>query len=173
MSVNTATYYNTYKNTFYGDRIPDEVDDISDDDKDYAPYIHIHQGAVLTNKEEVGDALKPRQVALYTSGYARWYVEGECSGTTGLYMKSGDVTLKNATISSSFEGTATNNSGQTIGVSGQGNAVVVESNDHYSGHISLNIEGDTKVETPITHPTIPTMRVIVGPSIYLSSLGFS
>ena len=142
------SYYNTYKNTFYGGKIPAEVADISDNDKNYAPYIHIYDGAQLTNKEGVNENLKPKQVALYTSGYARWYVEGECSGTTGLYMKSGDVTLKNATISSSFEGTATNNSGQTIGVSGQGNAVVVESNDHYSGHISLNIEGDTKVTTP-------------------------
>ena len=145
-----GSYYNTYKNTFYSNKIENgEVADISDNDKNYAPYIYIHPEAMLTNDATVSDALlKSAQVALYTSGYARWYVEGECSGTTGLYMKSGDVTLKNATISSSFEGTATNNSGQKIGVSGQGNAVVVESNDHYSGHISLNIEGDTKVETP-------------------------
>lgn len=143
------TYYDANKETYYG---AGTTVTMQETDINYSPYIYIHDKALLENTEVSNSLIKNGQVALYTSGYARWYVEGECSGTTGLYMKSGAVTLADATITSTAD-EATEITSKTIGVNGGGNAIVVESNNHYSGNIVLNIEGDTKVETQATDGT--------------------
>ena len=157
-----ATYYNQRMEDFYGAgaNVPASITDTA-----YAPYIYIHESAKLSNvavtsvakgtgtkAPSISDAdLVPfftkAQVGLYTSGYARWYVEGSCDGSTGLYMKSGSVVLNDATITSNYKDDADLATGKTNGVNGAGNAIVVESNGHYSGNCVLDITGDTKVST--------------------------
>ena len=140
--ADASQYFQANKETFYGTTNVE----INPGDTAYAPYIYIAENAELSNISGKGEALTAGQVALYTSGYARWHVEGNCNGTTGLYMKSGQVDLNGATITSTAT-VATEITNQTIGVNGGGNAIVVESNDHYSGHIGLTIEENTNVNT--------------------------
>jgi len=141
-----ASYYNSVKADLYtGDQA--QYAEMAIGDTAYAPYVHIHQGAAMTSADVA------KSVAVYSSGYARWLIEAPCSGATGVYMKSGDITLNGATITSSYNGTAENELGKTIGVSGGGNAVVVESNGHYAGNCVLDIEGSTTISTNASNGT--------------------
>lgn len=90
------------------------------------------------NQSEGGSA------AIYGSGYAVWNIGGTVSGNTGVYCKSGDVTITDATISATgaYAGPTGSNSG--IGGAG-GSAIVIESNEAYSGDMNVTISGDTKV----------------------------
>ena len=142
-----ATYYNAQKESFYGagTNVPASISDTA-----YSPYIHIYGSAKLSNTESKVDGGEKKQVALYSSGYARWFVEGACEGSTGLYMKSGNVTLSGAEVKSTYEESANLATGATIGVNGGGNAVVVESNGHYAGNCVLAIEDSENKQTTIS-----------------------
>lgn len=125
---------------------PDYQGPIAVGDTAYAPYIYIYSTAHIEAASDQSSA-----TAVYASGYARWIVEGTCSGATGVYIKSGDVNLNDATIESSWSGAATSTvTGGTSGISSGGNAVVVESNSHYSGQQEITINGDTKITTEAT-----------------------
>ena len=142
-----ATYYNENNDSFYGTgtNVPASISDTA-----YSPYIHIYGSAKLSNTESIVAGGEKKQVALYASGYARWFVEGECEGSTGLYMKSGNVTLSGAEVKSTYEESANLATGATIGVNGGGNAVVVESNGHYAGNCVLAIEDSETKQTTIS-----------------------
>ncbi len=105
----------------------------------YSPYVYIAPtGYVTTASDEKG------AVAAYSSGFARWLVKGYCGGSTGLYVKSGQVILQDATI------TSTNDNheqpkGKGSGVEAGGSAIVIETNSNYSGNISVTITGNTEV----------------------------
>lgn len=102
-----------------------------------APYVHIHGTANIT----AGNNNKA--VAAYAAGYAHWLIEGTCEGATGVYVKSGDVDIHGATISSNFAGTydPVDNVSSKSGVTGAGSAVAVESNQNYSGSIDVTVDG--------------------------------
>jgi hypothetical protein len=112
---------------------------------DYTPFVHIYGTASLSVPASNTDTKKP--VAAYCSGYARWLIEGTCVGSTGVYVKSGEIDIHDATIQSNYTGTyvpaSTANSGS--GVVASGSAIVMESNSAYAGNIDVNISGDTKV----------------------------
>lgn len=114
-------------------------------DDDYTGYIHIHPTAEL--KTQNPDVAK--SVGFYSSGYARCYIEGKCEGSTGVYVKAGDVELHDATVVSNWEseyqGAANDNS--TSGVNAGGSAIVIESKDGWTGNIEVTISGDTHVST--------------------------
>ena len=131
------TFFNENKEYFYGTT---DVT-VSETDTLYTPFIHIFP----TAKMEAGNA--NGNVAVYASGYARWLIEGECEGASGVYMKSGKVTLDDAIVKSNYAADATNTFGSNKGVNSAGNAVVVESNSHYTGNCALDIEGSTEVST--------------------------
>jgi hypothetical protein len=95
-------------------------------------------GYVSTN------ATATKAVAAYSSGYARWQVEGYCGGSTGLYVKSGQVVLENAVITST-NSAATQPVGKGSGVDAGGSAIVMESNSAYAGNMSVTIKGNTEV----------------------------
>ena len=136
-------YYNEHGSNFYGEGFS-SVNDMSEifGDTAWAPYIHIYPKAVM--KANSSDDVS---VAAYSSGYARWFIEGTCEAATGLYMKSGSVTLDDAIVKSTCEDPATNVTGYEQGVNSEGHAIIVESNNHYSGNCVLNVVGDTKVST--------------------------
>ena len=104
-------------------------------------FFHIFPTAVM-HTSDVEEA-----TAVYCSGYARWLIEGLCQGATGVYVKSGVVDLTDAIIESTWTGDANITTGLGSGVKAGGNAVVIESNDHYTGQQALVIGGDTKIST--------------------------
>lgn len=115
------------------------------DDALYSSYIHIHSGAVL----KTSNTHSKNSVAYYSSGYARCYIEGTCEGSTGVYVKSGDVELHDATITSNYEDPYSKPV-DTTGVSGVqagGSAIVIDSNTGWTGNIEVTISGDTHVST--------------------------
>ena len=111
-------------------------------DTAYSPYIHIYSTATLEAASDESSA-----VAVYSSGYGRWLIEGTCLGATGVYVKSGDVNLNDATVQSTYTGSAYINTGKGSGVDAYGSAVVIETNASYSGEQSLAVNGDTQIST--------------------------
>ena len=114
-------------------------------DDNYTGYIHIHPTAEL--KTQNPDVAK--SVGFYSSGYARCYIEGKCEGSTGVYVKAGDVELHDATVVSNWESEykPATNDGSASGVNGGGSAIVIESKDGWTGNIEVTISGDTHVST--------------------------
>lgn len=120
---------------------------IANTDTAYTPFIRLYSTADMwvqaDNNSEPKNSDKP--VAVYCSGYSRWLIEGTCVGSTGVYVKSGDVDIHDATIQSTYTGTYTPPTGTGSGTQGQGSAIVIESSTAYAGDIDVNIGGDTKV----------------------------
>lgn len=116
---------------------------ITDKDGDYSPYVFISSSArLVTNNYE-----STSSIAAYSSGYGRWQIEGYCEGSTGVYVKSGEVILNNATVTSNYQGDyVPAGTDRASGVDAAGSGVVMESSSHYSGAIDVTVQGDTKVE---------------------------
>ena len=114
-------------------------------DNKYTGYIHVYSTATLkTNNPNSSSS-----VGLYSAGYARCYIEGTCEGSTGVYVKAGDVELHDATVVSNWESDykPASNDGSASGVNGGGSAVVIESKVGWTGNIEVTISGDTHVST--------------------------
>ena len=120
---------------------------IAEADTAYSPFVHIHPSAHL-----VGDNTLSSSVAVYSSGYGRWIIEGSCEGASALYMKSGDVKLQNAILKCEWTGAANIVPGkQGGGVNAKGNGIVLGTEyPKYAGHMKLAVNGDTKVSTKAT-----------------------
>lgn len=127
---------------------------------EFAPYVYIAPSGQVSTSSSAEEA-----VAAYSSGFAHWRIEGYCGGSTGLYVKSGQVEVANALI----ESTNTTHkvpTGKSSGVDAGGSAIVVESNASYSGSISVTISGDTKVQATSGYAieekitTAPTTEVV-------------
>jgi len=86
-------------------------------------------------------------IAAYSSGYARWRIEGTCEGATAVYAKGGELDIEDATIKSNYEGDykAPSAEQKGSGANSAGSAIVIESKNGYPGDISVTISGDTKV----------------------------
>lgn len=105
------------------------------------PTINVYPGAQM-----LADNAK-KSVAVYASGYANYNIEGTVKGATGVYIKSGNVTLENATIASTYSGDYEEiTTGKKSGVQAGGSGVVIESNPSYCGGQDVKITGDTKIE---------------------------
>ena len=113
--------------------------DIANAAAEFSPYVHIGSTANVTTASD-----KTKAVAAYSSGFGRWLIEGNCGGSTGLYVKSGQIEVNGGTIQSTNT-SATQPVGQGSGVTAGGSAIVVETNDSYSGNISVVIAGDSKI----------------------------
>ena len=105
-----------------------------------APVIKIASTATLTSKPTATEA-----AAIYSSGYAKWVIEGTVSGNVGVYIKSGDVTINNATITSTNTQSYLAVQATTSGVDAAGSAIVIESNKTYAGNVGVTISGDSKI----------------------------
>lgn len=131
------------KNTFSSD--PDQQVNYAIDENDviYTPFIHLHSTADLRTL----DVDQTYSIAAYSGGYARWLVEGTCIGSTGVYVKSGELNLNNAVVASNYTGEyqPADPDRRGSGVDAGGSGIVMESKDAYAGDIDVTIEGDTKV----------------------------
>ena len=128
---------------FYADPDNEIAYSIEASDVNYSPFIHLHSTADLRVPATNEVAKKP--VAVYCSGYARWLIEGTCIGSTGVYVKSGDVDVNDATIASNYTGDYKEVEPTKSGVTGAGSAIVIESNAAYSGDIDVTVSGDSHV----------------------------
>lgn len=135
----------SYRSTQYSDRNSTRYVIAANDEKNYSPFIHVHDGAKLLTTETT----RTDAVAAYGGGYARWLVEGNVEGSTAVYVKSGEIDIKNAIITSNFEGTPGVIEERSSGVNAGGSGVVVESSANYAGGQEVTIEGNTVI-TPTT-----------------------
>lgn len=127
----------------YSDRSNTSYVIAADDAKKYSPYIHIYgeKAKLLTTELTRTDA-----VAAYGGGYARWLVEGAVEGSTAVYVKSGEIELKNAQITSNFEGTASGSTAdRKSGVDAGGSGLVIESSANYAGGTDVTVSGNTVI----------------------------
>jgi hypothetical protein len=113
-------------------------------DTAYAPYLHIYPSASLTVTSSTLTDAGGQAIAVYSSGYSRMLIEGNCAGNVGVYAKSGDIELHNATITSTNE-KVTNPTETPSGSKAQGSAVIVQSTGTGSGEINLIVTGDTEI----------------------------
>ena len=137
----------SYRSTQYSDRSNTRYVIAADDAKKYSPFIHIYgnNAKLLTTEITRTDA-----VAAYGGGYARWLVEGAVEGSTAVYVKSGELDLHNAQITSNFEGTASGSTAdRKSGVDAGGSGLVIESSANYAGGTDVTISGNTVI-TPTT-----------------------
>lgn len=104
----------------------------------YVPFIHVFEKCTIQTASG-----STRSAAIYASGYAKWLIEGECSGNIGVSVSSGDITLNGADISS----TASDYTPPTSngGVTGSGSGIVVNSRDNYAGNVDITITGGTEI----------------------------
>ena len=117
-------------------------------DTAYTPFIRLYKESEIwvqaDNDSPENDPKKP--VAVYCSGYARWLIESKSiEGSSGVYVKSGDVDIHDAIIQSTYTGEYTPPTGKGSGTQGQGSGIVIESSSAYSGEIDVNISGNTQV----------------------------
>ncbi|MBQ7191390.1 MAG: hypothetical protein IJS00_00760 [Paludibacteraceae bacterium] len=114
---------------------------IQTDQGDNTPYVHVASSAEVWSAPNSSNS-----TAIYSSGVGRFLIEGYVHGATGVYAKSGSVTLNDAVVVSDYTGDYHELVGQGSGIDGGGNAIAVESNKAYNGNIEVTIQGDTKVE---------------------------
>ncbi len=106
------------------------------------PYFHIQSNAYV-----YANASSATACGVYSGGYGIWLIEGKVEGSTGVYVKGGDVTINNATIHSTNTTGHGVESSKTSGVDAGGSAIVTESNNSYAGNISVTISGTSTVST--------------------------
>lgn len=111
------------------------------------PEMYVNATAEIASSPNqfVGDGKE--SMAVYASGYAKWFIKGYIHGDIAVYIKSGQVVLEDALVQSdNTQATHTSIVGQGSGaVGGGGTAIVVESNPSYAGGQDVTITGDTKV----------------------------
>ena len=110
-------------------------------DTAYCPYVHVASGAILKTH-----ATSAQSTAIYAGGYGKWLIEGTVSGSTGAYIKSGEVIVNNATIQSTNDNDTGIRSGKSSGVDAGGNAIAIESNASYGGDVVVRIQGTSTIE---------------------------
>ena len=114
---------------------------IAASDVDYIPYIFIANGSELKANETANES-----TGLYCAGYADYLIEGYVHGSTGVYIKSGNVEIAEGSKieSDNDNDTGIKVTGKGSGLDAGGNAVSVESNTNsYAGDINVTISGGT------------------------------
>ena len=121
----------------------------ADENKKYAPYVHIHPSAVLQSDNRSGEVngypIMAGSAAVYASGFAQWLIEGNCSGATGVYIGSGILVINDAQVKSAAD--VYDAAGAGGHANGSGSAIVINSRSNYQGEVTVTVTGDTKVES--------------------------
>lgn len=126
--------------TTYGIKVNGNI--VPPTNTNHSPYVYIRKGATVGTNDTGSGA-----VAAYSSGYARWRIEGTCEGSTGLYAKGGQIEIAdNATIQSNNNNPTATVTGGKSGVNTGGSAIVVESNENYPGAITVIVSGDAEIK---------------------------
>ena len=121
-----------------------ELDATKDDDEARAallvsyPTVHINEGSLVYSEANASSA-----TGIYAAGYGNWFIAGTVQGSTGAYMKSGNVDIVQGAV---IESTNTTNYNETVtgkksGIDAGGSAIVIEATVFYAGGNSLDING--------------------------------
>ncbi len=106
------------------------------------PYVHVAKDAEVRTNPTAKNA-----TAIYSSGYGNIVIEGNVHGSTGVYVKAGNVTVEEgATIKSDNNtGNGTEAIGKGSGINAGGNAIAIEGDNaaYSSNGISVEINGGT------------------------------
>ena len=130
--------YGKAKGRTYGIKVNGNVKEPAD--RSDAPFVYVHANSEVTSMNDSSS------VAIYASGFARWRIEGNCQGNTGLYAKGGTVDITgNANIESTADAAQAASTGKTSGIAAGGSAIVIESNAAYPGQISVTISGNSTI----------------------------
>ena len=126
----------------YGDKYGIKINGTIRSNGTNIPTVHIANGAEVKAAAEA-----PEATAVYSSGYGKFVIEGYVHGSTGVYVKAGQVSVEDgAKIQSD------NNTGDGIeainkgsGINAGGNAIAIEGdNGAYSNEgISVEVNGGT------------------------------
>ena len=139
----------SYQNKCYGIKVNGLVLSPADENKKYAPYVHIHPSAVLQSDNRSGEVngypIMAGSAAVYASGFAQWLIEGNCSGATGVYIGSGILVINDAQVKSAAD--VYDAAGAGGHANGSGSAIVINSRSNYQGEVTVTVTGDTKVES--------------------------
>jgi hypothetical protein len=131
--------YGKLKGRTYGIKVNGNV--LEPANRSDAAYIYVHAGSKVTSLNDSSS------VAIYASGYARWRIEGDCQGNTGLYAKGGSVDIAgHANIESTATGAQAASTGKSSGIAAGGSAIVIESNAKYPGQIAVTISGESTIK---------------------------
>lgn len=106
----------------------------------FAPYptVNLLAGSLVYAEPNLEAA-----TGIYAAGYGNWNLAGTVQGSTGAYMKSGNVDIVQGAV---IESTNTANyteteTGKKSGIKAGGSAVVIEATKFYAGGNSLDIKG--------------------------------
>jgi len=102
------------------------------------PLIHVYEGALVSCTD----------AAIYASGYARWIIEGTVQGLSGIYAKSGSITVQGNGVVRSTADTYVAPKVSNDGYSGgEGCAIIYDSNKAYAGGMELIVKDNATIET--------------------------
>jgi len=104
------------------------------------PKINIKSSAELKSQ-----ANESESIGAYVAGASVWNIEGYVHASTGVYVKSGEVTLNGANVKSDSQSYHAPES-VSSGADASGSAIVVDSHAGYEGSQKVTITGDTKIE---------------------------
>ncbi len=107
----------------------------------YAPKVTIASTAIVRS-----NATTKGSTAVYCAGYGSWDISGTCEGNVGVYVKSGEIELNDATITSTNNLLYARAEETNSNVTAQGSALVIQSSAAYSGEQHVTINGDSKLE---------------------------
>lgn len=103
------------------------------------PYIKVYPTAQVYC---YSDDLSSGNGGIYAGGYCKIDVSGNVHGQTGIFMKSGDLTLTDATVASDSQNSkASGNYGGDVA----GTGVFIASDQGYAGEVSVKVEGATTI----------------------------
>lgn len=106
------------------------------------PYVHVANGAEVRTNPTANEA-----TAVYSSGYGNIVIEGYVHGSTGVYVKAGNVSVEEGAVIASDNNSenGTKATGASSGINSGGNAIAIEGDNaaYSSNGISVNINGGT------------------------------
>lgn len=106
------------------------------------PSVHVANGAEVRTNPTANQA-----TAVYSSGYGNIVIEGYVHGSTGVYVKAGNVTVNEGAVITSDNNSenGTKATGASSGINSGGNAIAIEGDNaaYSSNGISVEINGGT------------------------------
>lgn len=111
-----------------------------DGDVAKVPTITIENGAEVSAHET-----ESKSTGIYAAGVGVWNVGGDIHGSTGIFVKAGEVNITDGAEIYSDNDTYREPGSTKSGVNAGGSAIVYQNNDGYGGHMSLNITGDAVI----------------------------
>ena len=126
------------KANVYGSKYGIQINGLITAKTGHVPVIKIDNGAKVS-----AHATMEESTGVYAAGVGETTIAGEVHGSTGVYVKSGEINVVEGAQVYSDNVNHTNVEGRGSGVHAGGSAIVYETNASYAGDIEINIKGGT------------------------------